>query len=150
MTNRVSASAERGAKRHAATEKALREAWQRLRAGAATHNDLVGGTWRLSVHAVCLEAGWSRNAIYNGHPELLAEIKADIAKHQRVPPPTRQKARRLRVETLLAACRDDRQRLISENAALLLRALTAEEALARIKRPAPRPLNMTDDTPQAS
>jgi len=36
---------------------------------------------------------------------------------------------------LMADCSGDRQRLISENAALLLRALTAEKALARLKRP---------------
>jgi hypothetical protein len=33
---------------------------------------------------------------------------------------------------------------------MLLRALTAEEALARLKRHAPRPLKMSDDTPEAS
>jgi hypothetical protein len=39
-----------------------------------------------------------------------------------------QNDKRSRIEHLLAECRTDRQRLISENAALLLRALTAEDA----------------------
>jgi hypothetical protein len=143
MTSRAAASAERGAKRRAATETALREAWERLRAGAPTNPDLVSGTWRLSIQAVALEAGCSRDAIYDGHPELLAWIKSDIAKQQRVGPQTQQNARRSRVEELLAACQDDRQRLISENAALLLRALTAEEALAHMKRR--EPLALKDD-----
>jgi len=71
MTTRVAA----GVKRHAATEQALRQAWERLRAGAPTHPKLVDGDGQLSISAVCLEAGCSRNALYDGHPELLDEIR---------------------------------------------------------------------------
>jgi hypothetical protein len=58
--------------------------------------------------------------------------------------------RRDSIEATLAERRADRQRLISENAALLLRALKAEEALARIKRRQPLALKMTDYTREAS
>jgi len=150
MNARAAGSAERGKKRHAATERALRQAWERLRIGAPTHPDLVGKRWQLSISALCLEAGRSRNALYDGHPELLAEIRSAIAKQQLATPQAENHAHRSRVEELLAACRADRQRLISQNAALLLRALTAEDVLAKLKRQAPRPLRMTDDTPEAS
>jgi len=149
MTPRAGASAERGVKRHAATEQALRQAWERMRAGAPTHPDLVDGG-PLSIAAVCREAGCSRNALYDGHPELLAEIRSAIAGQRSLRPQADQGRTRSRLEDELAACRTDRRRLISENAALLLRALTAEEALARLKRHSPRPLKMTDDTPEAS
>ena len=150
MTLRAGASLERGKKRHATTEHALRQAWERLRAGAPTHPGLLGGDWRLSISAVCIEAGCSRNALYDGHPELLAEIRSAIAKQSPFPHEGQHNTRRSRLEADLAACRADRQRLISENAALLLRALTAEETLAQLRRHAPRPLKMTDDTPEAS
>jgi hypothetical protein len=110
----------------------------------------VGGNGRLSIAAVCLEAGCSRNALYDGHPELLVEIRAAIERAKRTAVQKGHNQRRSQTEAELARCRDERQRLISENAGLLLRALTAEEALARLKRQAPRPLKMTDDTAEAS
>jgi hypothetical protein len=140
--------AQRGAKRHAATAQALRQAWERLRAGMPTHPDLVGGGWQLSVSVVCLEAGCSRNALYTGHTELLDEIRSHVARLRRTNGQTERSQKRSRLETDLAACRADRQRLITENAALLLRALSAEDALARLKRHPVRPLKMTNDTPE--
>jgi hypothetical protein len=144
------ALAQRGATRHAATEEALRQAWERLRVGVPTHPDLVAGDWQLSVSVVCLEAGCSRNALYAGHTELLDEIRSHIRRSRRTEAKTERNHKRSRLETDFAACRAERQRLISENAALLLRAMTAEDALARPKRPSVRPLKMTDDTPEAS
>ena len=55
MTRRTGPSAERGQTRHAATERGLREAWERLRLGAPTHPDLAGADWQLSITTVCLE-----------------------------------------------------------------------------------------------
>jgi hypothetical protein len=150
MTTRAAALAERGVKRHAATEQALRQAWERLRAGAPTHPKLVDCDGQLSISAVCLEAGRSRNALYSGHPDLLDQIRAAIKRARRTEAQGKRNQQRSRMEADLAGCRADRQRLVSENAALLLRAVTAEEALARLKRQAPRPLKMTDDTPEAS
>ena len=150
MTTGGRASARRGATRHAATEQALRQAWQRLRAGVPTHPDLVGGGWQLSVSVVCLEAGCSRNALYAGHTELLNEIQSHIRRARRTEAEMTRNQKRSRLEADLAACRAERQHLISENAALLLRAMTAEDTLARLKRQPVRPLKMTDDTPEAS
>src|SRR5207302_8319685 len=107
------ALAQRGAKRHAATEQALRQAWERLRAGVPTHPDLVGCDWQLSVSVVCLEAGCSRNALYAGHTELLSEIRSHVRRVRRTEAQTERNHKRSRLETDLAACRADRQRLIS-------------------------------------
>jgi hypothetical protein len=144
------ASAERGAQRHAATERAFREAWQRLQAGMPIHPELRDHEWQLSVSAICVEARRSRNALYKGHPALLREIRAAIAGKPHVEDRDRHAMRRDSIEATLAERRADRQRLISENAALLLRALKAEEALARIKRRQPLALKMTDYTREAS
>jgi len=151
MSDRVATSAaDRGAKRYAETERALRQAWERLKTGTPTHPLLLGDDWQFSISAVCLEAGCSRNALYDGHPELLQEIRTTIGRPQQAAAQGAPKRGASRLEQDLATCRADRQRLISENAALLLRALTAENALARFKRHAPRPLRITDDTPEAS
>jgi hypothetical protein len=75
--------------------------------------------------------------LYDGHPDLLRELKIAIAKQRHVSTQTVRDAKRYGIEADLAACRAERQRLISKNAALLLRAVTAEEALARIRRRAP-------------
>jgi hypothetical protein len=73
---------------------------------------------------------------------LVHEIKAAIAKKGLMTAETRHVAKRKSLEAALAACRAERQRLISENATLLLRALTAEEALARMQRRTPHALKM--------
>jgi hypothetical protein len=142
--------ARHGARRQAAAERAFREAWQRLEAGTPTHPDLRDHGRQLSISVVCLEARHSRNALYRGHPELVHEIKAAIAKKGLVTAETRHVTKRNSLEAALAACRAERQRLISENATLLLRALTAEEAVARMQRRTPHALKMTDDRPEAS
>jgi hypothetical protein len=49
VTNEDRASAQRGAKRRAATEQALPQAWECLRAGVPSYPDLVSGGWQLSV-----------------------------------------------------------------------------------------------------
>jgi DNA-binding transcriptional MocR family regulator len=139
-----------GVRRQAATERAFREAWQRLEAGMPTHPDLRDHEWQLSISVVCLEARHSRNALYQGHPELVHEIRAAIAKKGRVTAESRHVTKRNSLEAALAACRAERQRLISENATLLLRALTAEESLARMQRRTPQALKITDDRPEAS
>ena len=105
--------------------------------------DLVRDDWQLSIGAICLEAKCSRNALYDDHPELLAEIRSAIARQRPRMHKSDSNTARSRLEDHLAACRADRQRLISENAALLLGALTAEEALARLKRHAPHPRKVT-------
>ena len=114
------------------------------------HLAIDAADWRLSISTVCLGARCSRNALYEGHADLLRELKAAIAKQRPVSTQAVRDAKRYGVEADLAACRADRQCLISENAALLLRAVTAEEALAQMKRRAPIALKMTDDTPEAS
>jgi DNA-binding transcriptional MocR family regulator len=139
-----------GARRQAATERAFREAWQRLEAGMPTHPDLRDHEWQLSISVVCLEARHSRNALYQGHPELVHEIRAAITKKGRVTAESRHVTKRNSLEAALAACRAERQSLISENATLLLRALTAEESLARMQRRTPQALKITDDRPEAS
>ncbi len=102
---------------------------------------LPGSAWK---------ANCSRNAPYDGHPEFLHEIQTAIAKQRQAAGQTRRAAKHYGTEANLDASREDRQRLISEHAELLLRAVTAEEALARMNRRAPVPLKMTDDTLEAS
>jgi hypothetical protein len=73
----ATSAADRGGKRHAEAKRALRQAWERLGIGMPMHQRLVGGDWQLSIGAVCLEAGCSRNALYDGHIEFLQEIGSE-------------------------------------------------------------------------
>jgi hypothetical protein len=66
----------RGAQRHATSELAFREAWQCLQARTPSNPVLVGRDWQLSIGTICLEAGHSRNALYDGRPELLQERRS--------------------------------------------------------------------------
>ena len=121
-----------------------------MEAATPTHPDLRDHEWQLSISSICMEARHSRNALYAGHPELLREIRAAIARKGQVAVLSRYATKRDCLEAALAACRRERQRLVSENACLLLRAVTAEEALVSMKRRTPHALNMTDDRPEAS
>jgi hypothetical protein len=73
---------------------------------------------------------------------LLREIRAAIARKGQVAVLSRYATKRDSLDAALAACRRERQRLVSENAGLLLRAVTAEEALVSMKRRTPHALNM--------
>jgi hypothetical protein len=84
---------------------------------------------RISPATVCREAGHSRNALYENHKELLAEIR----KARPVPsaqPPSERDSLRDELEQLRAA----RQQLISENAALLYRVQIAEKGRAKAEQ----------------
>ena len=105
----------------------------------------------------------AKQQIYNQRPDLVPGCNPKIVPGGRnsnvwfnpqcfafPTPGTRGNAKRNSLEAVLATCRTERQRLISENATLLLRALTAEEAVARMQRHTPHALKMTNDRPEAS
>jgi hypothetical protein len=62
---------------------------------------------------------------------LLQELRAAIATKGQVAVLTHNETKRNGLKAALAACRIERQRLASKSAALPLRAVTAEDALAR-------------------
>lgn len=110
-------------RRRQATERRLREALQRL--------DSTGGS--LSVARLAREAGVARNAIYTNHLEIitaLEEVKQRRGAHAITSQAGGQAPLRIEIEDL----KRERQQLVTENAALLKRALDAEAALAEQAR----------------
>ncbi len=104
----------------------LREALQRVLAGTATR---VRPGHRLSVSAVCAEAGLSRTAVYKRYPEIIHEIegKASEDTQRRVP---RARRRELEVRAENESLRTQLKASLSENATLLFRLSQATKTLA--------------------
>lgn len=107
-------------RRHAQTKARLREALQKLSADPVQP---------LTAAALAREAGIGRNALYTGHADVLGELRtlaAQLAAASKVSRRDREadgeEIRRLE---------KDKQKLATQNAGLLRRALDAEERLKR-------------------
>ena len=110
-------------RRRQATERRLREALERLEA--------AGG--RLSVARLAREAKVARNALYTNHLGIIQALEeAKRRRSARVEPQKAGEQAQLRIE--IDALRRERQQLVTENAALLKRALDAEAVAAQHAR----------------
>lgn len=116
-------------KRRDATRHKLHAALQRLLDKHPVHPSLQARAYRLTVATLAREARVGRNAIYSNHRVIIEALRAGT--------PTRaarstedELGQRAMIETLKAAER----RLITENAALLKRALDAEAEADRHRR----------------
>ncbi len=110
-------------RRRQATERKLREALERLQA--------EGG--RLSVARLAREAKVARNAIYTNHLGIIDALQQ--AHRQRAArTPMRRVSLPEHQHTEIEALKQERQWLVTENAALLKRALDAEAAAAQQAR----------------
>jgi hypothetical protein len=112
------------AKRRASTAARLREALHRLTQDASR---------RPTIAALAREAGVGRNAIYANHREILGELQRAARPGRMAPEPERanpvEHERRLIVELKLQL-----RQFATQNAALLKRALDAEQRAERLDR----------------
>lgn len=112
-----------------ATRDRLHAALQRLIDKRPVHSSLRGRTYRLTVATLAREARVSRNAIYTNHRVIIEALRAGAP--ARAARATQDElGHRAMIETLKTAER----RLITENAALLKRALDAEAEADRHRR----------------
>lgn len=114
------------------TARRLQQALDRLVAGTPRHPALQG-RYRLTVTALAREAGVGRNTVYTTHRAILdALASAD----PRAPAPNRptpeQQTAALRA--LIEQLQQQKRQLATENAALLKRAIDAENAAARLEK----------------
>ena len=117
-------------RRKARTKRRLREAIERLRAGRPVNSAVRTRKWKIDVRTVAQEAGVSRNAIYQNHPEIVEELRA-ARSHRAGDQAANSEAGRLK-RKLQEAQREQRL-LLTENAGLLARAKHAEEELQALK-----------------
>ncbi len=121
------------AKRRAATDRKLRAALERLLKGLPTHPDLKPGRYRVTVATLAKEARIARSAIYANHSSLIDDIARVSAT-----PDTQSIAswsdKLAEQRAVITQMKLDVRRTVTENAALLKRALDAEAEAASLRR----------------
>lgn len=107
-------------RRHARTKARLREALRKLSADPAQS---------LTAAALARDAGIGRNALYTGHADVLVELRA-LAAQRAAASKVSRRDREADGEGI-RRLEKDKQKLATQNAGLLRRALDAEERLKR-------------------
>jgi hypothetical protein len=110
-------------RRRQATERRLREALERLQ--------VDGG--RLSVARLAREAKVARNAIYTNHIGIIKALE-QVKQHRELRTPVRGTSLLAQQRAEIEALKEERRLLVTENAALMKRALDSEAAAARHAR----------------
>ena len=116
------------------TEKALREALERLVKGIPTHPKLKDAGYRLNVSTLALEARVSRNAIYTNHKGIAEDLKAAQRRSKRMPKTIENvddKVRELRA--IIREQELEKRKLATENALLIHRLHQKDEEIATLK-----------------
>jgi hypothetical protein len=120
-------------KRRLGTERRLWAALARLVGGTPNHPSLRKRTYRLTVATLAREARVARNTIYANHRSILDElIRNDRQITTRNRPGPEQKIAELGV--LIEHLQQQKRQFATENAALLKRAIDAEEILDRLQK----------------
>jgi hypothetical protein len=115
------------------TPQAKRRASTAARLRAALHRLTQNTSHRPTIAALAREAGIGRNAIYANHREILAELQRAARPRQAAPElestnPVEQE------RCLIAELKHQLRQLATQNAALLKRALDAEQRAERLDR----------------
>ena len=119
--------------RKANTGQQLREALERLRAGTPRSPTVGQRQWKLDVKTLADEAGVSRSTIYQNHREVLDELR-NIGTTQRTNTAAQSAKKKIQELNLaLHEVQTNQRTLITENAALLARALKAERKLKELR-----------------
>ena len=114
---------------HSATE--LRAALKRLKDGKPTHPELQNDA-TISILSVAKEAGLTPQAVHRRHKDIITEINlARKLQPRRKNTLGEERIRKVMLEDVML--RDALQKLTSENATLLHRAVEAERALIKLK-----------------
>ena len=120
-------------RRKADTKRRLREAIERLLAGKPQNPDVRGRRWKLDVKTVAQEAGVSRNAIYQNHPEIIDEVQAARRAPGANAGASIRNSKMRRLKQALKQCDHERRVLATQNAELLSRAQFAEKQLKELR-----------------
>ena len=120
-------------RRKAETKRRLREAMERLRSGNPTSDAVTARKWKLDVKSVAQEAGISRNAIYQNHPEIVEELRAARREGAKGRAEAENNEGR-HLKRLLEEAAREQKLLARENAELLARALHAEKQLKELRK----------------
>ncbi|WP_026002414.1 hypothetical protein [Sphingobium xenophagum] len=119
-------------KRRAGTDRKLRAALERLIEQRPSHPVLQNG-YRLEVATLAREAGVGRNAIYTNHRSVIDALKLAAARaHPKAAESLEEKVVELRA--VIREMQANERKLLTQNAALLQRATSAEADAERYRR----------------
>lgn len=113
------------------TQARLNDALERLRKGCPIH-PLHQRGYTLTVAALAREAGVGRNAIYTNHRAIIDDLHAIVGDPMKSVTSWQDKLDEL--HGLIRIMKQEQRRLVSENALLLQRALSAEAEADRHRR----------------
>jgi hypothetical protein len=132
-------------KRLQETDRKLRDALDRLVKGTPRDASLQERRYALSVASLAREAGVARNAIYTNHRAMIDALRQ--AAQQRVVPSKLEnwEDKLAQQRAVIDVLKTEQRRLVTENAALLKRAIDAEVAAARHQRQNARLLKERDE-----
>ena len=132
-------------KRLQETDRKLRDALDRLIKGTPREASSQERRYALSVASLAREAGVARNAIYTNHRAMIDALRQ--AAQQRVVPSKLEgwEDKLAQQRAVIDVLKTEQRRLVTENAALLRRAIDAEVAAARHQRQNARLLKERDD-----
>ena len=132
-------------KRRQETDRKLRDALDRMIKGTPRDASLQQRSYQLSVASLAREAGVARNAIYTNHRAMIDVLRQ--AAQQRVVPSKLEswEDKLAQQRAVIDVLKTEQRRLVTENAALLKRAIDAETAAARHERQNVRLLKERDD-----
>ena len=121
-------------KRRQETDRKLRDALDRMIKGTPRDAPMQQRSYQLSVASLAREAGVARNAIYTNHRAMIDALRQ--AAQQRVVPSKLESWEDKLAEqrAVIEVLKTEQRRLVTENAALLKRAIDAETAAARHER----------------
>jgi len=120
-------------RRRQGTERRLRAALERLASGSPNHSSLRGRPYRLTVVTLAREARVARNTIYTNHRSILGELNR--GSHQGAPPTRPGPEQRMaELGALIEQLQQQKRQIVTENAALLKRAIDAEKIVDRLKK----------------
>lgn len=132
-------------RRRQETDRKLRDALDRMVKGTPRDASLQQRRYQLSVASLAREAGVARNAIYTNHRSMINALRQ--AAQQRVVPSKLESWEDKLAEqrAVIEVLKTEQRRLVTENAALLKRAIDAETTAARHERQNVRLLKERDD-----
>ena len=132
-------------RRRQETDRKLRDALNRMIKGTPCDASLRQRSYQLSVASLAREAGVARNAIYTNHRAMIDALRQ--AAQQRVVPSKLEswEDKLAQQRAVIDVLKTEQRRLVTENAALLKRAIDAETTAARHERQNVRLLKERDD-----
>ncbi|AXJ97489.1 hypothetical protein AX777_25590 [Sphingobium yanoikuyae] len=122
---------DRHEQRRQQTQVRLNAAFERLRKGCPVH-PLHQRGYTLTVATLARESGVARNTIYTNHRDIIDDLHAILG--DPIKPVTTWQDKLDELHGLIRTMKQEQRRLVSENALLLQRALTAEAEAHRHQR----------------